>query len=695
MKPSISPEQAEGLIDWTGGEAVSGNPLQRRVSRQTTGTTTVTASAGSQSSQSVAIAVCEVTSVSIVSGAVSIDSDNAVVGADPEAADGAIVHVSLSPAVSPVPEQLLLWMGGTDVAGYPEQRQVHRTLPQKAELRCECGDSYDTYAVWVVAVDIGIAGVSEEDEDTTPGECYVNSDDDDGDTTEDLNDSNVPGENDLIAVSLVVKPDGVPAGTVTVTETARLALWETPNNCTAWGGSVDLSTDELPHILWVEGTSVSSSPGDQSVTMEYDFSSVHLEDEVLVTVLPRPGNSPGQDSSEAYLKLFRSYDAEDHVLSDELTGTIGGIVKPVLYITIGTGERIKTGTSSVTVRITDEYADYFDGTVVDTDIEVDLTTTEDWEILTSPTTWADASVAPASADNKEGSAPIAYRFVGMDWNTMTQPLGNNGRHSLATLEQIEFEEWGVGDGWTNEYECGPAAYLVLTENVCIDQATVGTSNGTADYFKYDPDGGSALAHPHISFTIKDADPHDYYCIVRYRQTIGDGTWDWDSGWSSMRYKPTTPSNRSIDIDLTVPDYQGKCLNEDDHKRGTYTFDVQVLEYETGVEPDAWIENEALDSSFMKRYRFGYHLWVPKDLPSPYGDKPGHDVWTEWPEDGSKELRVYYCLESAWSSGQEAQVPRGEDVSIVAVDPELNERGSRTGPSVPQTLGANYGTVDSR
>ncbi len=70
------------------------------------------------------------------------------------------------------------------------------------------------------------------------------------------------------------------------------------------------------------------------------------------------------------------------------------------------------------------------------------------------------------------------------------------------------------------------------------------------------------------------------------------------------------------------------------------------------------------------------------------------MWTETPEDGNTQFRGHYCLESAWSSGQEAQVPRGEDVCIVVLDPELNERGSRTGPSVPETLGADYGTVDS-
>ena len=111
----------------------------------------------------------------------------------------------------------------------------------------------------------------------------------------------------------------------------------------------------------------------------------------------------------------------------------------------------------------------------------------------------------------------------------------------------------------------------------------------------------------------------YCCIIRFRETIGEGTWNWDSGWSSMRYEPQDATALTMDIDLTVPDSEGHCLNENDHKWGTYTYDFLVLEY-TGASP-VWIQDNAHDWNFLKRYREGYHLWVPRDLPSPYGDKP--------------------------------------------------------------------------
>ena len=65
-----------------------------------------------------------------------------------------------------------------------------------------------------------------------------------------------------------------------------------------------------------------------------------------------------------------------------------------------------------------------------------------------------------------------------------------------------------------------------------------------------------------------------------------------------------------------------------------------------------------------------------------------------PEDSSAELRGYYCLESDWSSEQEAQVQRGQDAEIIAVDPELSEKSSTSGPGQVDTLGAEYGTDDA-
>jgi len=124
--------------------------------------------------------------------------------------------------------------------------------------------------------------------------------------------------------------------------------------------------------------------------------------------------------------------------------------------------------------------------------------------------------------------------------------------------------------------------------------------------------------------------------------------------------------------------------------GTYTYDLIVLEY-GGANP-VWTQGEALDWNFLKRYRDGYHLWVPEKLPSPHGDDDGHDVWTHIPEDGPAEMRGYYCTASDYSNND---VDRGNDVEIQVVDSELAEKGSAGGgPAAVGLIGADYGTVDS-
>lgn len=278
--------------------------------------------------------------------------------------------------------------------------------------------------------------------------------------------------------------------------------------------------------------------------------------------------------------------------------------------------------------------------------------------------WTGASSSPADDDNKEGGSPIYYRYV-MTWDTTEEPLGNNGPHSLAATEQIEFQEWVVGEGWTNDYEAGPSAVSAITNNVYSSGTTA--SNGTIDYFKWDSDGDEALAHPHISFSIEDSDPHKYCAIIRFRETGAGATWS-DGQWSSMR---ATFDSTSADIDLTQPDYQGNCLNENDHEWGTYTYDFIVLEYQ-GANP-VWTQAAALDWNFLKRYRDnysgGYCLRVAENAPD---GEVGHKVWTFVPEEGGPELRVSYWLEDECERD-------AAKLDMITIDPSLNERASASGP----------------
>jgi hypothetical protein len=51
----------------------------------------------------------------------------------------------------------------------------------------------------------------------------------------------------------------------------------------------------------------------------------------------------------------------------------------------------------------------------------------------------------------------------------------------------------------------------------------------------------------------------------------------------------------------------------------------VLEFEDDVPQNSndWTQANVLDWNFLKRYRDGYHLWVPENLPPPDDEEPGH------------------------------------------------------------------------
>ncbi len=91
------------------------------------------------------------------------------------------------------------------------------------------------------------------------------------------------------------------------------------------------------------------------------------------------------------------------------------------------------------------------------------------------------------------------------------------------------------------------------------------------------------------------------------------------------------------------------------------YDFLVMEY-TGTEP-AWVQANAVDWQFLKRYRDGYHLWVPENLPSPHADEPGHEVWTDVPEDGDAGLRGFYCLKSDWGAQEGTSIRRSKEAPV--------------------------------
>jgi hypothetical protein len=174
------------------------------------------------------------------------------------------------------------------------------------------------------------------------------------------------------------------------------------------------------------------SAGQYDVVAEWTVGGVTCRDTKQTTV-------PEHTGSEASLKVFTQWNANEHMLSNEKYSPLGGTVYPALYLRIGARERIKAGTDTMTVRITDLYGDYFDGTDVDHDIPIDLTTTTGWEVLNAQSQWATPGLSPAAYENNDCGPSKLFRYV-LTWNTAKVPLGNNGDHELSAVEPLQFQE---------------------------------------------------------------------------------------------------------------------------------------------------------------------------------------------------------------------------------------------------------------
>ncbi len=537
FEPFIEAEQALGLVVVSGGEAVDGEPWSRTVDRATVGTTAITA-VWCGAERSAIIHVVEVQALVVEAGAIPVDADNAVALADPSDQDGIIIRAVLNPDISPVPAQLLGWSGGLPVPDHAEKRQVCRRDPIREPLRCECGDSSADLTAWVVRLDLDLAGNDEQHEETQAVRVLINSDDDDCSGTEDppydgsdLQEAPVAGEDDLVTASVRVEPEGA-GGVVTLSLSGApgIGLHAThdkagtlPGDLTwdlssLWNG--DPADDEpLPETLWVEGRAVSGAPGDQVLRAHYTWG-VETEDAGRLTVAPRPG------SSQAALRVHSAVEQSGQFsVGAERYAPLGGHAFVALVITVGPGERVDPAVDNVTVRIRDDW-DGHTHPSNSRDVVVDLTTAAGWEkcltVCGGGTLWT-PSDTPPKADNAAGGAPVAYRYL-IPWNTLTEPLGHNGAHSVAVVAvngdpertELEYQRYEPPN-WGDAYTAGPTPKSADVANVVV---TGIKTNVDEDYFAYDKESDDpSRQNPPIEFDIVDrGDPHQYRWVVYMRPT---------------------------------------------------------------------------------------------------------------------------------------------------------------------------------
>ena len=148
----------------------------------------------------------------------------------------------------------------------------------------------DQVVITVVGVNLGIAGVSEAEEEDPGKFMGFNNDDDNGNGVADCEESGpVANENDLAALSLSYGPPDLNVGQVTlmaVSGGSRIKVWTTSTKGTqvTLPASWNLASESVPSTLYVEGVAPSGGVRDVQLKLSYHNGEAYHEDRVKLTV---------------------------------------------------------------------------------------------------------------------------------------------------------------------------------------------------------------------------------------------------------------------------------------------------------------------------------------------------------------------------------------------------------------------------
>ena len=361
----------------------------------------------------------------------------------------------------------------------------------------------------------------------------------------------------------------------------------------SWNLSSLLNTDPIddetpPAILWVEGREISALPGDQEITLSWEWGDELCDDTVKATVQARAGES------EASIRVVSL--GSNGEPGAEKYDPIGGVMYLALQIKLGPGERLEQSMSTVTVKAQDDYA--YTGSPASFTATWNLGNASEWWELINPGTaqaqWVAASVAPNNATgNRDGSLARIYCSM-KEWDTpftpslpFTPPMGHNGEHTLKIVQvngvdgdELSFQHYVVPT-WQTAYAKAVPAQKAVVRNLVV--TNVKTSNGTEDYFKYDPDPESPYNRPTISFTIEDdGAQHEYDAYIMMWPTsvtgsLFQGLTTADAiAWTEDLHLNAGEYSKTWDGSLIPDTWAGYAADESPWS--TYAFEVMVFEY---------------------------------------------------------------------------------------------------------------------
>ena len=551
----------------------------------------------------------------------------------------------------------------------------------------------------------------------TDNVILTNTDDDDTNSASDLGQTGpITSENDLKQLRITLEPAGL-TGTFTASA-RTVQFGDPDENghrpITGYGtkkvnffmdaakGIVPPSgmswtlngTTPAPDALWLEGASVSTITDDQELTVQLAIGGYTLSAVTTATVNAHPG------SSEVTFKLYEQspIGQDKEVLNNEISGAVGGMVYVVMEVKLGPGEKLAS--SSATVRIKDTWSGYENGVSRGwMDIPVDFSSSEWCEMLNQSNggcdlTWTTA--APAGTDNANGAMYRSFYMVIKEWNTLVEPyaeyykqatdswvhfdnptVGHNGSHEISVVAvdddtaqtALEFQHYDATanpPGWQDPVEVNVAPRNVTVSNLVVTNLSPG--KGTIDYIKYDPDPDGKYHRPTMNATFNDNNPSgqqhyyvSYWMLLATANPVLREHLNMNDVYSrSDAVINTYAIPTSVDFTWygTVGEVSSEDILDDEEcdvaDWGTYTYDVDVIEYDENHEMVDW-----------HSYKWPSGLSIGE-----------HTLTSEGNDDCSESVLSYTYVVSDVENQNSDYYPNAKeptDIKVVFVDELLDEQ----------------------
>ena len=377
---------------------------------------------------------------------------------------------------------------------------------------------------------------------------------------------------------------------------------------------------------------------------------------------------------------------------------VGGSPWVALYIKLGPGERMDPSMSTVTIKAQDNYH-YTVMPPAEMEEVVSLSDATQWIEEMNPGTaqqyWKQATDAPNCSDgNQTGSETRVFCHL-LVWNTRTEPslpftpaMGHNGYHTISISQvngavgsDLLFQHYNVPD-WQTAYSAPVTSQTANVKNLVI--TNVSTSNGTQDYFKYDPDPSSPNNRPTINFTIEDdGDPQQYDAFVLMWPTGATGSLFQQMStadavdWTGVSHVGTGAVAIGWDGSPVPPGTAG--YSADTAGWGTYAFEICAFEY-----PDDTRSQDASDWFYL---RWPYCLTISNDEHSAWSD----DSLTSTGVDS--KLRCNYTLRDAASQAADPNYQAPSSLTLTPIDSLLAEQNCTENVTDPTAIDTLHNGAD--